>query len=50
MQVILIARLYAMYQRSRKILIFLIVTSLALTIACGVMVVILSSRLSEGEF
>ncbi|OAX37957.1 hypothetical protein K503DRAFT_866507 [Rhizopogon vinicolor AM-OR11-026] len=46
LRVILIVRLYAMYQRSRKILIFLIATSMALTIVCGALIVVLSSRLS----
>jgi len=50
MQVIMITRLHVMYQQSRKMLIFLIVTFLALTIALGVLVVMISSRLSGGEF
>ncbi|KAG2348057.1 hypothetical protein BDR05DRAFT_604931 [Suillus weaverae] len=37
MQVILISRLYAMYQGSRKMLIFLIVTFLVVNIACVVL-------------
>ncbi|KAG2348036.1 hypothetical protein BDR05DRAFT_957688 [Suillus weaverae] len=35
MQVIMIVRLYAMYQRSRKMLVFLIVILLAISITCG---------------
>jgi flagellar biosynthesis protein FliQ len=50
MQVITIARLHAMYQQSRKMLIFLVAASLAIAIACGVMVAILSSRFSRGKF
>ncbi|KAG2107259.1 uncharacterized protein F5147DRAFT_774478 [Suillus discolor] len=34
--VIMIVRLYAMYQRSRKILVFLIIILLAISITCGV--------------
>ncbi|OAX33414.1 hypothetical protein K503DRAFT_869562 [Rhizopogon vinicolor AM-OR11-026] len=49
MQVIMITRLHVMYQQSRKMLIFLIVTFLALTIALGVLVVMISSRLSGEE-
>ncbi|OAX35395.1 hypothetical protein K503DRAFT_371902 [Rhizopogon vinicolor AM-OR11-026] len=47
--VIMINRLHVMYQRSRKILIFLIVTSLTLTIAIGVITAIFSSRSSAEE-
>jgi len=38
--VIMITRLFAMHQQSRKVLIFLVVIFLAITIACGVIVVI----------
>ncbi|KAG1791967.1 uncharacterized protein BJ212DRAFT_869319 [Suillus subaureus] len=37
--VIMIARLYAMYQRSRNMLIFLVIIFLAVNIACGVLAV-----------
>jgi len=40
MQVIMIVRLYAMYQRSRMILVFLVVVFLAVNIACGVITII----------
>lgn len=46
--VIMITRLYAMYQRSRKMLIFLVALFLALTIAGGVMSGI-TSRHTSGE-
>jgi len=39
-QVIMIARLHAMYQQSRKMLVFLAVSFLALTIISGVFTVI----------
>ncbi|KAG1830643.1 hypothetical protein EV424DRAFT_270074 [Suillus variegatus] len=46
--VIMIARLYAMYQGSRKMLIFLVIIFLAVTIACGVIVAIgLNGAVSE---
>ncbi|KAG2149111.1 uncharacterized protein EDB93DRAFT_1279480 [Suillus bovinus] len=48
--VIIITRLHAMYQGSRKILIFLIVTFLAVTIFNGVVAVILMMHTSGGEF
>ncbi|KAG2109698.1 uncharacterized protein F5147DRAFT_798001, partial [Suillus discolor] len=38
--VIMIARLHAMYQRSRKMLIFLVIVFLAVNIACGVIAII----------
>ncbi|KAG1740457.1 uncharacterized protein EDB91DRAFT_1347029 [Suillus paluster] len=47
--VIMIARLHAMYQRSRKILVFLVVIFLALTIASTVIVVKQSSYISGEE-
>jgi len=50
MQVITIARLHAMHQRSRKILIFLIAVYAPVTIACVVISVILSSYISGGKF
>jgi predicted RND superfamily exporter protein len=37
MQVVMIVRLYAMYQQSRKMLIFLVVIFMAITITFGVM-------------
>jgi len=40
MQVIMITRLHAMYQRSRKILVVLVVSFLAVTITSGVITVI----------
>ncbi|KAG2355839.1 hypothetical protein BDR07DRAFT_1381249 [Suillus spraguei] len=40
LSVIMIARLYAMYQRSRITLIFLVIISLAVNIACGVIAAI----------
>ncbi|KAG1852255.1 hypothetical protein DFJ58DRAFT_885484 [Suillus subalutaceus] len=48
--VIMIARLYAMYQRSRKVLIFLIVIFLAVRIASAVVVVIMSMQVAGEEF
>jgi len=48
--VIMIARLYVMYQKSRKMLIFLIVTFLALAIALGVLDAMYSSSLSGEEY
>ncbi|KAG1809986.1 uncharacterized protein HD556DRAFT_19063 [Suillus plorans] len=38
--VIMIARLHAMYQRSRKMLIFLVIIFLAVNVACGVITII----------
>ncbi|KAG2356883.1 hypothetical protein BDR07DRAFT_1491360 [Suillus spraguei] len=46
--VIIITRLHAMYQRSRKILIFLVVTFVAVTIFNGV-VIIMSTMYNSGE-
>jgi predicted RND superfamily exporter protein len=40
MQVIMIARLHAMYEKSRIMLIFLVITFLAVNIACGAITVI----------
>ncbi|KAG1842646.1 hypothetical protein DFJ58DRAFT_53419 [Suillus subalutaceus] len=50
MQVIIIARLHAMYQRSRKVLIFLVVILLAITIANAVMIAIMTIHTSGEEF
>ncbi|OAX35392.1 hypothetical protein K503DRAFT_773529 [Rhizopogon vinicolor AM-OR11-026] len=47
--VIMIVRLYVMYKRSRKILVFLIVTSLTGTIAIGVITAVLSRHSSTEE-
>ncbi|KAG0700554.1 hypothetical protein DFH29DRAFT_617601 [Suillus ampliporus] len=49
MQVIMIVRIHAMYQQSRKILIFLVVVLLASTIASGVMTVIANIDVSGVE-
>jgi len=46
----MIVRLHAMYQRSRGMLIFPIVTCLALVVACGVIIVLYNSSFSGGEF
>ncbi|KAG2047218.1 hypothetical protein BDR06DRAFT_117437 [Suillus hirtellus] len=48
-QVIIITRLHAMYQRSRKILIFLIVTSLAVNIFNGIVTVLMTMHTSGEE-
>ncbi|KAG1784980.1 uncharacterized protein HD556DRAFT_1461039 [Suillus plorans] len=48
--VIIITRLYAMYQRSRKILIFLIVTFLAVNIFDKVVTVMITMQVSGEEF
>jgi len=48
--VIMIIRLHVMYQRSRKMLIFLIAIFLALTIASGVILVVMTSHASAEEF
>jgi len=47
--VIMISRLYAMYQRSRKMLIFLVVIFLALTIASVVIIAILNNGTYDYE-
>ncbi|KAG1776700.1 hypothetical protein EV702DRAFT_1279221, partial [Suillus placidus] len=44
--VIMITRLYAMYQRSRKVLILLVVVFLSVNIANGVLTAILTSHIS----
>jgi len=49
MQVVMFTLLYAMYQQSKKMFIFLVVVFLAITIACGVMVAIGSSQVSGGK-
>ncbi|KAG2107087.1 hypothetical protein BD769DRAFT_135930 [Suillus cothurnatus] len=48
--VIMIARLHAMYQRSRKVLIFLVVIFLAITITNAVMTAILTTEITGEEF
>ncbi|OAX34101.1 hypothetical protein K503DRAFT_470694 [Rhizopogon vinicolor AM-OR11-026] len=48
--VIMIAWLHAMYQQSRKMLLFLIATFLAIQIACGVLVTIASRNISGEEY
>jgi len=50
MQVIMISRLYAMYQGSRGILIFLVIIFLAVNIACGVITTIALKHLVGGKF
>ncbi|KIK37699.1 hypothetical protein CY34DRAFT_810116 [Suillus luteus UH-Slu-Lm8-n1] len=47
--VIMITRLHVMYQRSRAMLIFLVITFLAITVACGVIVAKQSSPISWHE-
>jgi hypothetical protein len=49
-QVIMIARLHAMYQRSRIMLIFLVVIFLIVYIACGVLAAIVSKYIVAGKF
>jgi hypothetical protein len=49
MQVIMIARLYAMYQRSRKVLIFLVVVFLVIGIANAAMVALMTMQISGGK-
>ncbi|KAG2107784.1 hypothetical protein BD769DRAFT_1779424 [Suillus cothurnatus] len=48
--VIIIARLHAMYQRSRKVLIFLVVIFLAITITCVVIAAITTTQITGEEF
>ncbi|KAG2124115.1 hypothetical protein BD769DRAFT_1640718 [Suillus cothurnatus] len=48
--VIMIARLHAMYQRSRKVLIFVVVILLAITIANVVIAAIIATRTTGEEF
>jgi len=47
---IMITRLYAMYRRSRNMLVFLIATFMAVTIACGVMTAIVNKHTKAKEF
>jgi predicted RND superfamily exporter protein len=49
MQVIMIARLHAMYQRSRMMLLFLVIVFLAVNIACGVIAVIVLKDIVAGK-
>jgi hypothetical protein len=49
MLVIMIARLHAMYQRSRKVLIFLVVIFLTITIANAVMAAIMTMQVTGGK-
>ncbi|KAG2111887.1 hypothetical protein BD769DRAFT_1690187 [Suillus cothurnatus] len=48
--VIMIARLHAMYQRSKKVLIFLVVVFLAIRIANATMVILMTMQISGEEF
>ncbi|KAG2138169.1 hypothetical protein BD769DRAFT_255999 [Suillus cothurnatus] len=48
--VIMIARLHAMYQRSRQVLIFLVVIFLAIRIADVVMLAIVTMQISGAEY
>ncbi|KAG2101146.1 hypothetical protein BD769DRAFT_188480 [Suillus cothurnatus] len=50
MQVIMIARLHAMYERSRLMLIFLVIAFLAVNIACGVITAIGLKNVVGEEF
>ncbi|OAX33547.1 hypothetical protein K503DRAFT_869486 [Rhizopogon vinicolor AM-OR11-026] len=49
LEVILIARLYAMYQQSRQMLIFLVTIFLIVQISCGVMLVVVNSKTTWDE-
>jgi hypothetical protein len=49
MQVIMIAWLHAMYQRSRMMLLFLVIVFLAVNITCGVIVVIVLKDIVVGK-
>jgi predicted RND superfamily exporter protein len=49
MQAIMITRLFAMYQQSRKLLILLVVVLVAITIACGLIAVIQTRQLLSGK-
>jgi hypothetical protein len=49
MQVIMITRLHAMYQRSRIMLIFLVVTFLIVNIACAVIAAIAITYFVAGK-
>src|SRR5258707_15099087 len=48
-QVIIIARLHAMYQQSRQMLIFLVVFFLIVQISCGVMIAVVNSQMTWGK-
>ncbi|KAG2362656.1 hypothetical protein BDR07DRAFT_1015069 [Suillus spraguei] len=50
LSVIMIARLYAMYQQSRKMLIFLVVIFLAITTVNVVMIAVMMTRVSVEEY
>ncbi|KAG2111375.1 hypothetical protein BD769DRAFT_69022 [Suillus cothurnatus] len=50
LSVIMIARLHAMYQRSRQVLIFIVVIFLAIRIADVVMLAIVTMQISEVEY
>jgi hypothetical protein len=50
MQVIVIARLHAMYQRSRIMLIFLVIIFVVINIACGVLAAIGLKYVVAGKF
>lgn len=49
MQAVIITRLHVMYQRSRKMLFFLVVIFLAVMIACGVLIGEMSSDVIGGK-
>jgi hypothetical protein len=50
MQVIMIARLHAMYQRSRTMLIFLVIIFLGVNITCGVLMAMGVKNTVAGKF
>ncbi|KIK42355.1 hypothetical protein CY34DRAFT_151880 [Suillus luteus UH-Slu-Lm8-n1] len=50
LEVIMIARLHAMYQRSKMMLIFLVISFLVINIACGVITAIALSHIVLEEF
>jgi hypothetical protein len=50
MQVIMIARLHAMYQRSRIMLIFLVIIFLGINVACGLLTAIDTKYVVVGKF
>jgi hypothetical protein len=50
MQVIMMIRIHAMYQLSKKMLIFLIVVLLACTITSGIIMVMALIGVSAGKF
>jgi hypothetical protein len=49
MQVIMVIRIHAMYQRSKRILVFLVVVLSASTIASGVIVVVANIGVLVGK-